>query len=71
MSREDDLRWYSEHREELADAYSGQWLVIVDSAVVKSLATEVEAIEFSVDGFGIDVASVLQATKQDPVIFVG
>lgn len=71
MSMEGDLKWYLERRRELACTYNGQWLVILNGEVVKSFSSEVAAIECSVAEYGVEVASVLQATEEDPVTFVG
>lgn len=71
MSRDADLKWFLDNRKELAQKYSDLWLVVHRGALEKVLKTEEEAIEFAVSTFGIDSASVFQATAKDPFIYVG
>lgn len=69
MNRKKDLEWYLARRESLSTEYQGRWIVIFDQKVVKAFNREEEAVEFSVIEYGINEASVFQATKNDPYIF--
>jgi hypothetical protein len=71
MSRLTDLQWFLTNREELAARHSGRWIVVHDKRVFAEFEREEAAVEFTVERFGIDVASVFLAASQDPVSFVG
>lgn len=70
MSREQDLHWYLSNRKTLAEKYQGQWLVVLGLTIMRAFPSEKEAVEFSVKRYGINQASVFQATEKDPTTFV-
>lgn len=71
MSRESDTKWFLDNRQMLAKKYSGLWLVILGGDIKKVLGNEEEAVEYSINEFGIDVASVFQANSEDQFIYIG
>jgi len=71
MSRESDLKWFLEHRQELSDKFPGQWLIVDQGDVRKVFKAEEEAIEYSINTFGVNVASVFQAVPRDPFVYIG
>jgi hypothetical protein len=71
MDRNVDLAWFQENRARLSKEHPGRWLVVYGGELKKVLPTEESAIEFSVTEFGIEEASVFQATATDPFIYIG
>ena len=71
MSRQSDLQWFESNRAVLAEQYRGRWLVVHDGRIQSVFEQEADAVNFAVEKFGIDVASVFLATARDPVSFIG
>lgn len=69
MNREKDLQWYLSNRKALAEEYRGAWLIVLGQTVIETFPREEEAVDFSVRRYGINVASIFQATAQDPFVF--
>jgi len=70
MNRVQDLQWFETHRLELSQKHPGLWIVIFDGMIRGTFDTEEAAVVASINGFGINQASVFQAVPQDPVNFV-
>jgi hypothetical protein len=71
MSRETDLRWFEEHRVELAAQYRGRWIVVLDGRLEGDFPSIEEAVTFAVSEHGVNRASVFQSLLKDPVLYFG
>ena len=68
MDRHADLAWFEKNRARHSQEHPGRWLVVYSGELRKVLSSEESAIEFSITEFGIEKASVFQATATDPFI---
>ena len=71
MNRETDLRWFEKNRPKISIDHRGKWVVVCEGKVISSFRTEEEALVYSIQKHGIDVASVFLADTEDPVSFAG
>lgn len=69
--RQSDLAWFLAQRDALASKHAGKWLVVFDGQLRGVFEDEQRAIEHAINEYGIDVASVFQATRSDPLRYVG
>ncbi len=71
MARENDLRYFEENRRQLATRHSERWLVFFDGKLQRTFDSEEEAVQFAVENFGVDAASVFHAVEKDPFAYIG
>ncbi len=71
MSRARDVQWFEGNRRQLASQYRGRWLGVYQGEFQAAVGSEEEAVQFAVEKFGIDAASVFQAAEEDPFVYIG
>ena len=71
MTRQGDAKWFESKRSDLATQHSGRWLVVHQGKLEKVFSDEEEAVEYAINTYGIDVASVFHAVPQDPYMYIG
>ena len=71
MSRKTDLKWFERNRDQLAKEHSFKWIVVFDQKIQEVFDDEADAILSALEAFGVNKASVFQATSEDPISYAG